>query len=213
MTYKDLNKKQKMQYIWDYYKLPIIGTVLGVFFACSLIYTMFIRVPDTNFCGVAIYGQFLSSLNTDKMTADLNNSLSLPKHTSVELYDFYSNSSDVMIEANLNQKFNTYIYASQFHLLIGNKNDTNNFIAAEYTEPISTYLSSEEIAKLEKQNRLLYAVNPENGKNEPFAISLKNSSILKKYNLFQEETAYVAFVPMADNNDNTLRTLKEFMAQ
>lgn len=79
---------------------------------------------DTNFCGVAIYGQFLSALNTDKMTADLNKELNLPEHTSVQLQDFYSDSTDVMVEANLNQKFNTYVYALEFHLLLSNAENT-----------------------------------------------------------------------------------------
>ena len=135
MTFKDLSKKKKLEYIWDYYKLHIIGTILAVLAISSLIYTMFIRIPDTNFCGVAIYGQFLSALNTDKMTADLNKELNLPEHTSVQLQNFYSDSTDVMVEADLNQKFNTYVYALEFHLLLSNAENTKNF-TQNYLRPV-----------------------------------------------------------------------------
>ena len=184
MTFKDLSKKKKLEYIWDYYKLHIIGTILAVLALSSLIYTMFIRIPDTNFCGVAIYGQFLSALNTDKMTADLNKELNLPEHTSVQLQDFYSDSTDVMVEADLNQKFNTYVYALEFHLLLSNAENTKNFTQVEYTTPITDYLSDEKVNELRKKGLVLDAKDPETGELKPYGISLKNSKILKKYKTF-----------------------------
>ena len=213
MTFKDLSKKKKFEYIWDYYKLHIIGTILAVLALSSLIYTMFIRIPDTNFCGVAIYGQFLSALNTDKMTADLNNELNLPEHTSVQLQDFYSDSTDVMVEANLNQKFNTYVYALEFHLLLSNAENTKNFTQVEYTTPITDYLSDEKVNELRKKGLVLDAKDPETGELKPYGINLKNSKILKKYNLFQNDTPYISFVPIVDNTENTLKTLDILMEE
>ena len=174
---------------------------------------MFIRIPDTNFCGVAIYGQFLSALNTDKMTADLNKELNLPEHTSVQLQDFYSDSTDVMVEADLNQKFNTYVYALEFHLLLSNAENTKNFTQVEYTTPITDYLSDEKVNELRKKGLVLDAKDPETGELKPYGISLKNSKILKKYNLFQNDTPYISFVPIVDNTENTLKTLDILMEE
>lgn len=213
MTFKDLSKKKKLEYIWDYYKLHIIGTILAVLALSSLVYTMFIRVPDTNFCGVAIYGQFLSALNTDKMTADLNEELNLPEHTSVQLQNFYSDSTDVMVEADLNQKFNTYVYALEFHLLLSNAENTKNFTQVEYTTPITDYLSDEKVNELRKKGLVLDAKDPETGELKPYGISLKNSKILKKYNLFQNDTPYISFVPIVDNTENTLKALDILMEE
>lgn len=213
MTFKDLSKKKKLEYIWDYYKLHIIGTILAVLALSSLVYTMFIRVPDTNFCGVAIYGQFLSALNTDKMTADLNEELNLPEHTSVQLQNFYSDSTDVMVEAALNQKFNTYVYALEFHLLLSNAENTKNFTQVEYTTPITDYLSDEKVNELRKKGLVLDAKDPETGELKPYGISLKNSKILKKYNLFQNDTPYISFVPIVDNTENTLKALDILMEE
>lgn len=213
MTFKDLSKKKKFEYIWDYYKLHIIGTILAVLALSSLIYTMFIRIPDTNFCGVAIYGQFLSALNTDKMTADLNKELNLPEHTSVQLQDFYSDSTDVMVEADLNQKFNTYVYALEFHLLLSNAENTKNFTQVEYTTSITDYLSDEKVNELRKKGLVLDAKDPETGELKPYGINLKNSKILKKYNLFQNDTPYISFVPIVDNTENTLKTLDILMEE
>ena len=213
MTFKYLSKKKKFEYKWEYYKLHIIGTILAVLALSSLIYTMFIRIPDTNFCGVAIYGQFLSALNTDKMTADLNKELNLPEHTSVQLQNFYSDSTDVMVEADLNQKFNTYVYALEFHLLLSNAENTKNFTQVEYTTPITDYLSDEKVNELRKKGLVLDAKDPETGELKPYGISLKNSKILKKYNLFQNDTPYISFVPIVDNTENTLKTLDILMEE
>lgn len=213
MTFKDLSKKKKLEYIWDYYKLHIIGTILAVLALSSLVYTMFIRVPDTNFCGVAIYGQFLSALNTDKMTADLNKELNLPEHTSVQLQNFYSDSTDVMVEADLNQKFNTYVYALEFHLLLSNAENTKNFTQVEYTTPITDYLSDEKVNELRKKGLVLDIKDHETGELKPYGISLKDSKILKKYNLFQNDTPYISFVPIVDNTENTLKTLDILMEE
>lgn len=193
--------------------MHIIGTILAVLALSSLIYTMFIRIPDTNFCGVAIYGQFLSALNTDKMTADLNKELNLPEHTSVQLQDFYSDSTDVMVEADLNQKFNTYVYALEFHLLLSNAENTKNFTQVEYTTPITDYLSDEKVNELRKKGLVLDAKDPETGELKPYGINLKNSKILKKYNLFQNDTPYISFVPIVDNTENTLKTLDILMEE
>ena len=92
----------------------------------------------------------LSALNTDKMTADLNKELNLPEHTSVQLQNFYSDSTDVMVEADLNQKFNTYVYALEFHLLLSNA-ETQKLTQVEYTTPITDYLSDEKVNELRKK--------------------------------------------------------------
>ena len=169
MTFKDLSKKKKFEYIWDYYKLHIIGTILAVLALSSLIYTMFIRIPDTNFCGVAIYGQFLSALNT--------------------------------------------VYALEFHLLLSNAENTKNFTQVEYTTPITDYLSDEKVNELRKKGLVLDAKDPETGELKPYGINLKNSKILKKYNLFQNDTPYISFVPIVDNTENTLKTLDILMEE
>ena len=147
------------------------------------------------------------------MTADLNKELNLPEHTSVQLQDFYSDSTDVMVEADLNQKFNTYVYALEFHLLLSNAENTKNFTQVEYTTPITDYLSDEKVNELRKKGLVLDAKDPETGELKPYGINLKNSKILKKYNLFQNDTPYISFVPIVDNTENTLKTLDILMEE
>jgi hypothetical protein len=43
------------------------------------------------------------------------------------------------------------------------------------------------------------------------AVIVKNSKLLNKYGLFQDNAAYISFVPMADRVENSIKVLHEFM--
>jgi hypothetical protein len=146
------------------------------------------------------------------MTEELNNTFELDGKTdTIEITDYYEDSSDVMVLANLNQKFNTYIYAGQFNLIVSTKEAAETFVTAEYVEPLSTYLSAEEIEELDKKGMVYYTENPETNEVQPMSVIVENSKLLNKYGVFTENEAYISFVPMAENIDNTVKVLHEFM--
>jgi hypothetical protein len=211
-TFKDLTFKERLEHIWYYYRWYFVGTVIGIICLSSLVYAMFIKVPANLWCGVAIYGEFVSFEQTDTMTEELNNTFELDGKTdTIEITDYYEDSSDVMVLANLNQKFNTYIYAGQFNLIISTKEAAETFVTAEYVEPLSTYLSAEEIEELDKKGMVYYTENPETKEVQPMSVIVKDSKLLNKYGVFTENEAYISFVPMAENIDNTVKVLHEFM--
>ena len=186
--------------------------VIGII--ASLIYTIFIKPHPDLYCGVAMYDQFLSIEDIESLTSELNTKFNLdPKKYTVDIESFYADSTDVMVEAELNQKFNTYIYNAQFHLLMSDKEKVQMFIDAEYMTPLSDYLSQNIINKLDKEGRIVYANDPYSKENKPMAIDISNSALLKKYNLYQGKSCYIGFVPMPDNNDKTLNVLNAFLAE
>jgi hypothetical protein len=211
-TFKDLSFKEKWEHICYYYKWYFVGTVIGVACMCSIIYAMFIYVPPTLWCGIAVYGENISFDQTDTMRDELNGIMGLDGETNtIEITDYYEDSTDVMVLADLNQKFNTYIYGGEFNLLVSTKEAAETFVTAEYVEPLTSYLSSEEIEELDKNGMIYYTENPETQATEPMSVIVKNSKLLNKYGLFTEEEAYISFVPMAENIDNSIKVLHEFM--
>ena len=104
-------------------------------------------------------GNFVS-IKHRQNDSDLNKELNVPEHTSVQLQNFYSDSTDVMVEADLNQKFNTYVYALEFHLLLSNAENTKNFTQVEYTTPITDYLSDEKVNELRKKGACIRCKRP-----------------------------------------------------
>lgn len=212
MTFKELDTKGKIEHIWEYYRLRIFMIIFLICVGISFIYIIFIKPHPDLYCGIAMYNQFISMDGIETITDDLDTKFNLdPNEYTVDIQSFYSDGSDVMIEAQLNQKFNTYIYASQFHLLLSDKENIETFISSEYMTALSDYLSQEEIAELDSQGIVLYALNPYTNKNEPMAVDISDSALLKKYDLYQETGCYIGFVPMPDNGDHTLNVFNAFM--
>ncbi|MDA3845765.1 MAG: hypothetical protein PF505_04345, partial [Vallitaleaceae bacterium] len=54
MTYKDLSKKEKVHYIWDYYKLHIIGSVIGIVFLVGLTTTIVTNINTVTLIDVSV---------------------------------------------------------------------------------------------------------------------------------------------------------------
>lgn len=224
MTFKDLNNKEKFEHIMYYYKWHIVLGIIGVISAISLIYTMFIMEPIENYCGIAMYGQFLSFDTEDNIQQELADLVDAPKNYRVLVDSYYSDENDPTVEADLNQRLNTYLFANQYQIIIttekyikgykDNENDqfVTGFAESEALYPLAAYFTKEEIAEFENKYGLIYALNPETGKEDAFGINLSNSKLLKKYELFTDSTPYAAFVPQPKEYTNrTMKTLKKLL--
>ena len=65
--FKSMDTKQKLQYIWDYYRFTILGTIIGVLLVGNLAYTML--KPKPNFDNHLIVTAMMT-LDTDKEALD-----------------------------------------------------------------------------------------------------------------------------------------------
>lgn len=208
MTFKDLDTKGKIEHIIYYYKWHIVLSIIGVLCAVSLLYTMFIKPPIKNYNGIAMYGQFLSINTEDCLQKEIADILQLPENNRIIVDSYYSDDTDPMVEASLMQKLGTYLYSNQYQLIVANENDIKDLAASELLYPMAAYYTKDEIANLSKQYDILYTTNPETGKEDAFAINLKDSALLKKYQLYEDNTPYVAFVPQPKEfTENTFATL------
>ena len=215
MTFSELDLKGKLEHIWIYYKLRIFMICFLIIAGISIIYTVFVKPHPDNYCGIAMYGQFLSMEDDDAVTEELNTLLALdPRKYTVEIESFFSDEKDVMVEAQLNQKFNTYLYASQFHLIMADKENTDIFINSGYYENLTDYLTGDEISSLDEKGLIYYAKDPETGEMEPLAVKLSNSAFLKKYNLYQDNESYIGFVIMPEEfKESTVKTFDILMSE
>lgn len=224
MQFKDLNNKEKFEHIVYYYKWHIVLGIIGILCVISLIYTMFFKPPIENYCGIAMYGQFLSFDTEDNIQQELADLVEAPENYRVSVDSYYSDEDDPTVESDLNQKFNTYLFANQYQLVITNedyikgfydeKNDQDvaGLAESEALYPLAAYFTNEQIEELKNKYGLIYAVNPETGKEDAFGICLKNSAILDKYELFKDKTPYIAFVPQpSEYTEKTMKTLQQFL--
>lgn len=224
MTFKELDTQEKIEHVIYYYKWHIVLTIIGILCIISLIYTIFIKEPIENYSGIAMYGQFLSFDTEDNIQEELADLVNAPENYRVLVDSYYSDEYDPTVEADLNQRFNTYLFANQYQLVIttekyikgyiDEENDQfiSGFAESEALYPLAAYFTKEKISELESKYGLLYAKNPETQKEDAFAINLKNSKLLKKYELFQNEIPYIAFIPQpSDYTERTMNTLNQFL--
>lgn len=219
-----MDTKDKIEHIMYYYKWHIVLTIVAILAGISLIYTMFIREPIENYTGIAVYGEFLSFDKEDALQQDLAKLVNAPQNYRVLVDSYYSDEDDPTVESDLNQRFNTYLFANQYQLVITsekyikgymNEEDAQfvvGFAESEALYPLAAYFTKDEISEFEKKYGLIYAINPETGKEEAFGINIKNSSILKQYDVFQNETPYIAFIPQPkEYTERTLNTLAQIL--
>jgi hypothetical protein len=212
MTFKELSFKGKLGYIWDYYRTPFFFTVVCGVALISLIYTIFIKDHPDNYSGVAIFNQFMPIEDTQMLQNELNTLVDVPKNEQIIIQNFYNDSTDVLDQADLNQKFNTYIFAGQLQLLIADEDSTLNFIDVEYVSPLTEVMSSEELDNLRLRDKLLYAKGVDSEDEQPYAVDITSSALIAKYNLYEGKKVYASFVPMpAENNLKTINVLNEFL--
>ena len=57
--FKALTKKEKVEHIWEYYRLHIIGTMAGVFFVVSILMTIFGPKPPEPAADLVIVGGYV----------------------------------------------------------------------------------------------------------------------------------------------------------
>lgn len=212
MNFKDLSFRDKIDHIIYYYKWHIVLTIIGIISGISLIYTVFIKEPIVNYNGIAVYGEYLSFYKEDTLQEELAQLVEAPENYRILIDSYYSDDADPTVKSDLDQRFNTFLFNNQYQLIISTKENMELFVETEILYPIAAYLTQDEIAELEKYYELFYAVDPENNKEAAFAINISDSKLLKKYEMFVDKEAYIAFVPQpSEYTERTLNTLEEFL--
>jgi hypothetical protein len=211
MTFKDLSFKKKLEHIWEYYRWLILGVLFVLIAGTSIAATILTPKPD-NYAGIAVYRTHITQEQTDGLTADLNSALSIGTDKSVTITNYYFDSTDSVFNNDMEQKFITYLYSLELHLVAANQEDTEMFIDSEYIAPLTDYLSEDELNELDAKGMVLYHTDPLDNTEKPFAVNIDSSALLNKYNIFTtEESAYLSVIPIEGYQDNTKAVIRELL--
>lgn len=210
MNFKELPFNKKIEHIWEYYKFHIFGTLFLIVVVCSLLYYMVFNPPKELYAGVGIYGQHVTETAMNNLYSSLNSIVSDTGYE-VEITNFYRSPNDPMMDAEMDQKLNTYMFAQQLHLLISNSEDLDVFVSSEYTIPLTEVISEQELSAYDEAGLLHYAIDPVDNTEKPFGISMQNSALIKDNNILEGEVSYISISPMYDNMENTINILRELL--
>lgn len=218
MTFKELSFKKKIEHIFEYYFLQILGGFALICGVIIFINSTFINPSKSCYNGVAFYGTFvggetLASMEdsfTEKYVPD-----ELKKRNKVFCNSYFKDPSDPTVELYNFEKFSAQFMTQEINLIITTDEYLSDFISEGYAKNLELFFSEEEIKGYDEDSRLYYQTINYNGEEitKPFAITINDSSIIKDNNIYEgfEGNIYMLFANNDKNYETTLKIAKEFL--
>ena len=213
--FKQMSFKQKVEHIWEYYRVNIFLTLFAIFIVGSLVNVIFINPAPKTYTGVAFYDNYVNS----EIIGQLNDEFTkrfVPntENLQVKFSSYYDSESDPTIAVDMAQKFEMLLYAKELDLIITGKNEKTEidylteFSREGVIAPLDAIFTKEELKEFEKKGLLAYR-NDAEGNLRPFGISTKNTtSVLKDYAGFKQEQRYITISNVTERVDNAKQVLK-----
>ena len=137
-TFKSLSRKNKIQFIYDYYKFPIIAGILSIIIISHISYS--IATKQNTYCNITYYGSNINTDNFNKLKDILNKSIL----SNNKKYAIFTNS--LLVDSNSNygddptttQAFAVKLAANEIDLLFLNENYFNYFTSNNMLADLTT---------------------------------------------------------------------------
>ena len=211
MEFKNMPLPKKIEHIWEYYKIHIFAVIFAVGAVIWLVNRFIINPAPKMYTGIAIYGPHVSIEEINRFNDYINEKV-IPDgvNEAVETTNFFftegTESEDAIQDADMLNKFNTYMFSLQLDIFIGTEDDLRSCVKSEYVDPITEYLGEDRVKELEDAGLVIYDSATENGEEQPFGISLENSGIINGLESLKGEKWYLGFVPIEGREEKAANT-------
>lgn len=197
---------EKLDYIWTYYKLHILGTLILIFFVGSYISAQINR--QDVYCNITYVG---NSINVEELTPTKNklNDILLNNNKKLVI-NFDSIFTDDKSSAGIamTEKLHVNIAAQQIDIAIVNK----EFFEKNFSSEMFLNLESlNGFSTLAISNHELIKKTDNNGNNGTYGISVKNLKLLDDIH-FANDDNIVVVISNTEHNDAVVNVLKTFLA-
>lgn len=208
---KHMSKKEKMEYIWDYYKIHIL---VGVFIIIAVSWTIYTNVNKTEYvfnCTLLGEGVNLSKKADfeDKLTKIV---LEEPEDKKQAYMDFIevkgSSNDEISIDPYAMQKLSARVAAGDIDILIVDEKNFQRFAMQGMFERLDSFseldLSDKNSIKIEKGS--------EDVKSGIYGVRVKDNASLKDIG-YNTEDKIVGIVTLSKNKDKGAAVLKWLQEQ
>lgn len=181
---KTMSGKDKVWYIWEYYKFPIFGVILGII----LIWTIASSVYRSSFETV-LHCMYLNNrgeeLNTAPLDEDFAAYLELGKKQMITTESTYITYGDNITEFTYASmaKISALIAAKDLDIMICDWENFEHYTSMDGGLDLEEVLSAELLARV--SDRLVYAPN-EDGQSHAYGIDLSGIEFTAQSNLTQD---------------------------
>ena len=205
--YKSLSGKKKLEFIYDYYKFPIIGTLLAIIIIGYMAYSF--ATKQDIYCNITYYGSTVNSENFNHIKDKLNeNILGNDKRSSIftdtMLINFNSNYGD---DPTTTQAFAVRLAANEIDILLAEKNNFEYFAANNMLLDLN---SLEGFNTLNISSDNLATAKDESGTDKIYGIKVDNLNLLKDAG-FDNENTILCIAISSNRHEEIIKVLNEFI--
>jgi hypothetical protein len=197
--------REKLDYIWTYYKIHILGTLILIFFVGSYISAQLNR--QDVYCNITYVG---NTINVEELTPVKNKLNDILLHNNKKsVINFESIFTDDKSTAGLamTQKLQVSIAANQIDIAIVNK----EFLEQNFSSEMFLNLESlNEFSTLPLSNHELTKKTDSTGTNGTYGISVKNLKLLNDIHFANDDNILVV-ISNTEHNDAVVNVLKTLL--
>ena len=203
--FKTLSTKKKVEFIYDYYKLPIIAVLLGIIILSYTVYS--IATKQDTYCNITYYGSNADSEELSTIKDTLNEKiLSDDKKSTIFIESiFVSPDSNYGDDPASTQAFAVKLAANEIDILLINKNYFNYFASQDMLLDLNSLPGFDSLNLSE--NDLIMAKDY-SGNEKLYGIKINNLNLLKDA-IFDLDNTVLAIAISSQRNEQVLQVLKE----
>lgn len=203
--------KERLEYVWDYYK-PLMVAILVIVILINIIVTVYRNLQIDTLLNVYAVNCNYDSTDSEELTSDFIEYIGgigakeeILIDTSIVLDDEDTTSYAVGYQ----MKFTAVISAQMADVVLMDAEKFEEYAGYSYFEDLSRILSEDQ---LEEWEELLVYMENEDGEEIPCAIDLTKSSVSEEYGLYSD-TVYGGVVASAENTDLAIRFLEWMLSE
>jgi hypothetical protein len=196
---KSLKGMKRWEYIWEYYKILIFGTLIVLFIAGSIIHSA-LNPPPANVLGIAWTYGFQMPEFDNAFETELNYGLSLNEYKErVGLFQFFETGDPQMDMANL-MRFAAMVSTAELDILIGSEEDFQSYVSQEMLLDIGSLLPEGTEGLLHIENTL--------GETLVYGVSILDSQVLENAGFIYLENVSTPYLGVIVNSGR-METVKQ----
>lgn len=199
-----LSPKGKRQYIWEYYRVHIIITILCIIGLASFIHTMATK-KDT-YCNITYYNSYMNQEELYGLRDSLNNMLIEDQDKSTILLNPIWSDADSNYNLSPAEEIAIKIAAKEIDIAIVNKEYFDAQVSQDMFEDLSSLDGFLDLNIPE--DSLVKSIGP-NGNESIYGIKAENLSFLDNIN-FTTDNNIITIIINSERKENAMEILKVF---
>lgn len=174
--FKNMDSKERVQYIWDYYKIPIIAGLLAFIFIFFLVRDIISNNRETHLYACLINSNYAYDTDTNLINEYVNyadidteaEQLTLDFSMRIDL-----DAADQMSMA-YQQKVMALFAAKEIDVMIGDEPIINSYAEVEAFRDLSELLPTDLAEELKEKGYSYYTITDADGTDIPFGIYMEH---------------------------------------